>query len=197
MHFIFPIEEKPKFLFSIAQLNLILGSYTIWLATGNAIYCMSIKASTLDLYLVAAATFVMKLDPLGRNPLLDEKGNKDVGVRNAVNKVRRVELVPNQAEAYTIAMHSHFNKCTTFLFKDSLQACLLQWFTVTLCGGCRRSKWCQPDGLGTLERLEMCCLKDVTQPKAFMLEDIEFFTEHRKLLPQIAATKAPEMIFIV
>ena len=65
-----PIEEE----WATDMLNCALGCFAVYLATGHTIYCKSIKASTLRLYLTAAADLIQKIDPVPRNAMNDNAG---------------------------------------------------------------------------------------------------------------------------
>ena len=169
----FLVDSKDE-AWSLDQLNVSLGCYALYLATGNTIYCRSIKANTIDLYLKAAAGLIQQLDPIcDRNALLAKDGNKYIGITRVLQEVRRIETVADRREAYTIAMHRRLYEQQLLAAEDSLERVLYQWFTCALQGGFRRSEWCQEDGAGLFTKIQMSAFR---RAMAFILDDISFHT---------------------
>ena len=85
-----------------------MACYAAFLATGQTIRQKSIKASTIDNYLYAAAGFFQLFDRRQRDP------RKEVGayllcglVKKVTNEVKRFENVPNRREPYTVKMQKY------------------------------------------------------------------------------------------
>jgi len=100
------LVDNENEIWTTAQINIALGCYALYLATGHTIYCKSIKAATIEEYLKAAAGLIKKLDPVdGRDAMYDRDGVKYIGITSVLREVRRIEKVPNRRENYSIAMH--------------------------------------------------------------------------------------------
>ena len=95
LSFLFSVESADK-AWSLPQLNIVLGCYALYLATGHTIYLQSIRAATLDEYLKAASGIIQQLDPVpDRDAMYTADGNKYEGIVSITHEVRRIELVPN------------------------------------------------------------------------------------------------------
>ena len=93
--FLFSVESAAK-AGSLHQLNIVLGCYALYLATGHTIYSQSIRADTLTEYLKAASGIIQKLDPVpDRDAMYTADGNKYEGIVSITREVRRIELVPS------------------------------------------------------------------------------------------------------
>jgi len=77
---------------------------------------------------------------------------------------------------------------------DCLIVVLLDWFTVALQLGLRRSEYSQDNSSGLLHNVEMC---PVNTPKAFILDDVEFYTSSKQKLSRKAAIKNPSLVAFV
>ena len=169
----FLVDSKEE-AWSLDQLNIALGCYALYLATGNTIYCKSIKGATIELYLKAAAGLIQQLDPVpGRNAMFGTDGKKYIGIVRVIQEVKRIETVPDRREGYTIAMQRRLYEQQLFASEDSLVRVLYNWCTVGLQGGFRRAEWCQEDGAGLLHKVQMSLFQ---RAMAFILDDIRFFT---------------------
>ena len=177
-------------------LNLVLSCYALYLATGNTIYSQSIKSSTIGEYLRAAADLVSKVDPIpGRDARKTETGDMFEGISKILKEVKRIESVPNRREGYTIAMHRRFYQKIQFNTDlDCFLVVLFDWFTVALQLGLRRSKYSQGNTSGHLHIVEMSKLNT---PKAFILDDVEFYTSSKQKLNRKAAIKNPSIVAFV
>ena len=92
----FSVDSADK-AWSLPQLNIVLGCYALYLATGHTIYSQSIRAATLDKYLKAASGVIQQLDPVpDRNAMYTANGNKYKGIVSILREVQRIKLVPNQ-----------------------------------------------------------------------------------------------------
>ena len=176
----------------MSQLNIAMGCYALYLATGNNIYCKSIKAATIDLYLKAASGLVKQLDPIpDRDAMFDKDNKKYIGISQILQEVRRIETVPDRREAYKIAMHRFLYRQQTMAGEDSLVCVLYDWFTVGLQGGFRRSEWCQEDGAGLLNKVQM---SDFKRAMAFIFDDIGFYTKDKIQLQWDTVDANPELV---
>ena len=163
-----PIEEE----WSTDMLNCALGCFAVYLATGHTIYCKSIKASTLRLYLTAAAGLIQKIDPVPRNAMNDDTGKQFIGITRVLNEVRRIETVPDRKEGYTIAMQKHVSNRAQLSAPDALPRIMANWGAAALSSGFRRQEWCQKRGAGLLHNIQDCLFN---RPRAFILDDVEFY----------------------
>ena len=57
LDFLFLVESKEE-AWSLNQLNIAMGCYALYLATGHTIYCKSIKGTTIEEYLKAASGLI-------------------------------------------------------------------------------------------------------------------------------------------
>lgn len=169
----FSVESAAK-AGSLHQLNIVLGCYALYLATGHTIYSQSIRADTLTEYLKAASGIIQKLDPVpDRDAMYTADGNKYEGIVSITREVRRIELVPNRREPYALSMHFRLFELQKFQSRDSLRAALCDWFTVGVNMGCRRSEWAQVSGSGILSNYQTSPFK---RAMAFVLDDVSCFT---------------------
>ena len=177
------------------SLNLTLAAYAIYLATGNTIYSQSIKASTIDKYLKAAADLIQKLDPVeNRDARKTDKGQTYEGIAKVLQEVRRIEKVPNRREGFTLAMLQHLFTKIQFSHRNSPLYCIYDWSTVGVQGGFRSSEYSQPSSSGLLDNIQLC---DFGTPMAFILDDIEFYTSSKQPLTREYAIEFPDEVFFV
>ena len=176
-------------------LNLVMAAYAIYLATGNTIYSQSIRASTISVYLRDAATLISHLDPIeDRDARKMDNGITYIGIQKILAEVQRTEKIPNRREPYTLAMHRALFDKVKFLHIDSKTRALLDWNTVGLQGGFRRSEYCQTTSSGALHQYETC---DLGGPKAFAVNDVEFFSQQKVQLCREYALKHPDAVRFV
>lgn len=172
----FSVKSAAK-AWSLQQLNVVLGCYALYLATGHTIYSQSIRADTLNEYLKAASSIIQKLDPVpDRDAMYTKDGNKYEGIVSIVREVRRIELVPNRREPYAIAMHFHLFNLQKCQPRDCLRTALFDWFAIGINMGCRRSEWAQIKGSGVLCDYQS---SPFNRAMAFVLDDLSCFTSKK------------------
>ena len=167
----------------------------LYLVTGNTIYCKSIKAATIELYLKATAGLIQKLDPIpGWDAMKDEYNKKYVGIDRVLKEDHRIETVPDKIEAYTIAMCRELYQQQMLAPKNGLIRVLYNWFMVGLQGGFRHCECCQKDGAGLLNKIQM---SEFGWAMAFILDNITFYTTEKIQLDLDTVRKNPELVAIV
>lgn len=175
--------------FSLAACNWILACYAIHLSYGNTIYCRRIKASTIKLYVLAAASLIAqfstnKIDPRRDNPTSD----KFAYCLDAVFKdLTNYEKVPNRREPLTLdmieALRLRNERDGLPPFHRNVQ--LYHWMVVGLSLGVRRVEWCQEAARsGMPPDILLPQIDDRDQlPRAFCLCDIECFSVSKARIP--------------
>ena len=176
-------------------MNLTLAAYALYLATGNTIYCQSIRSTTITEYLCAAADLISKNDPIeDRDARKSEKGLTYISIQKVINEVKRVESIPNRREGYTLAIHRRLFEKTRFFSKNSALYVLCDWFTVGIQGGFRSSDYCQSKSGLFHVPVDLC---GFGTPAVFILEDIIFFTASKIELNRIYALEHPDVVIHV
>jgi len=179
LEFIFPIS-KLMMNVPLEALNDTLAMYAIYLATGNTIYSQMIKGTTMELYLLAAASIIQKLDQIpDRDARKTPDGKVYKGIKKVIDEVKRIEKVPNRREGYTLAMHKELFEKMKFHGKDSELRCCYEWYTLGLQLGLRRSEYCQETSAFNLDKFERSPLGDA---RAFTINDLEFYTWDKRLI---------------
>ena len=85
--------------FSTLTRNAIMACFAATLASGQTILCRSIRASTIDKYLSAAAALSRPFHEM--NPLINIMGEKSQLVKDIIHETRRWESMPNRREPMT------------------------------------------------------------------------------------------------
>ena len=148
--------------------NYLLACYTVHLILGHTIKSIRIKHATLRKYI----NVVVKLhtDRDLPSPLSHVK---DDLVTPLLNSVKSYEHQKNRKEMITDAMMSHMLRLGRLSSSTSLDAAILDWIILCRLLGARRSEWCQESQ--SIEMTEPTFAHPIPQPKAFTLEDFQFF----------------------
>ena len=177
------------------MLNLTLAAYALYLATGNTIYCQSIRSTTIIEYLCAAADLISKLDPVeNRDAQKTDKGLTCIRIQKVITEVQRVKSIPNRREGYTLAMHRRLFEKTKFILRNSPLYVLYDWLTVGIQGGFRSSEYCQSKSGLLHVPVDLC---GFGTPAAFILTDIIFFTATKVELNRIYALENSDVVIHV
>ena len=154
-------------------LNYIMACYSVFLATGHTIYQRQVRASTIDKYLHAAATFIQFFDKYPHRDSRKEMNTTAIcqPIRKVTDQVKRFENITEKREAYTLAMQKELHGQIQGCDIDGIDTALFEWFGKALQGGNRRYEWCQSRGRWRHTDFEKNPRGDCM---AFTLNDIKF-----------------------
>ena len=152
-----------------------LAMYAMHLATGNTLFCKTIKAATVKKYIQAAATFLSLFGDTPRDYRRDNPSDAKLSpiLSSVFAEMERWEDQPNRREPYTLEMLADLKNSTAFTAQgnDSLWAATADWFECGLFAGLRLSEWAQESGSGKMGSYQ----RDFKhQARAFTLGDIRF-----------------------
>jgi hypothetical protein len=171
--------------------NWQLALYAVHLATGNTLWCQSIKATTILKYLRDVAKF------LGRYSILDARyasaADKTLApcIKAVTDEVARWEKIPDRREPFTIEMHKHLASIQSSCSPDTIIPVITDWAGCGLYGGFRLTEWAQDDGHAALDNP---LLEIHGQPKAFCLDDLTWKTSGNLRLTLSAALAAEDSV---
>ena len=151
--------------------NWQLALYLVHLATGNTLWCRSLKFDTLQCYIRDIARFLHRfcaVDPRYATPT-DRSFAPCLAAIFA--ELKRLDEVPSKQEPYTIQMQDALRDMAKGQDFLELIPALLDWFTKGLFGGCRLSEWAQRDSASKLG-LQAVDVKGVAL--AFCIDDLDF-----------------------
>ena len=159
--------------FNTPQKNFIMACYTVSLTSNETVYCKTIKAATVTLYVSDAAklaTLCNKPDP-SKNQL----NQRSSYITNVINEHKRWESMPNRREPLTYSMVDYLFKMVHNNISpqlDDSSAALADWLILGMQTGMRKSEWCQ-------DRYVLSKTGKVTSnrdgsPSAFTLDDFIF-----------------------
>jgi hypothetical protein len=153
--------------------------YAAHLATGSSLLCKSIKASTVEKYLLNIARFLSNF--ASRD--VRKEGPTSQGLAEPIKAVliemERWEKVANRREPFTVEMQEYLNEQTANLPSSDKRVIFSEWSTCGLYGAFRLNEYAQPAGHSWTNPL----LDINNDPKAFCLGDLEFTTIDKKFLP--------------
>ena len=160
--------------FHIAQKNFLMACYTVSLTSNETIFCKSIKASTVNLYISDAAKLaIFNNQP---DPTKNALSQKPSYITNVVNEHKRWELMPNRREPLTYVMadlsFSQTYGLSPLKANDSLEAALTDWLTLGMQTGMRKSEWYQDRHI--LNTTGTFIPNRDGSPSAFILSDFMF-----------------------
>jgi hypothetical protein len=154
--------------------NLQFALYAYHLATGNTLFCRSIKVSTIKKYLHNIAAFFRKFGPRERDFRMTEGTTTFIPeLSKLFTELQRWESVPDRREPFTLDMlHALYSLVsTTQVPPDSDLAGLQDWFTIGLFAGLRKSEWAQNAGTATVGSQQRNIFGDT---QAFCVNDFRF-----------------------
>ena len=130
--------------FNIPPKNFIMACYTVSLTSNETVYCKTIKAATVTLYVsdvAKLATLCNKPDP-SKNQL----NQRSIYITNVINEHKRWESMPNRRESLTYRMVDYLftmvhNGSSPKL--DDSSATLADWLILGMQTGMRKLEWCQ------------------------------------------------------
>ena len=157
-----------------------LACYTVHLILGNTIKQIRIKYQTIQKYIQAAKKLYTD-----RNFPHPQAVVKEDLVKPLLQAVKSHEKITNRKEMIYDNMLAHMLKACRLASPDSLDAALLDWIILGRVTGARRSEWCQESQ--TVEMTTPNLAHDSPEPRAFILEDFEFFDSSERRLYDIAS----------
>ena len=172
--------------------QLQLAMYAVHLATGNSIYCKRIKATTVEQYVLAAATFLAFFT--GADFRKDRPADTNMGhlLAPVYKDLRSYESVPNRREPYDLRMHALGRKFASRHGTNTLIPALVDGFEQGLCAGYRLSEWAQPGGNFAVDRPQLNHLvSSVIRTRAIVPADIRCVTKSGSRLVGIHITYVP------
>jgi hypothetical protein len=162
----------------IKRCNMQMALYAAHLATGSSLLCKSIKAGTVEKYLLNIAKF---LSNFSNRDVRKEDPTKQAlagPIKSVLTEMERWEKVPNRREPFTVEMQEYLNEQTANLPNSDKKVMISKWTTCGLYGGFRLTEYAQPSG----HSLNNPILDIESNPKAFCLGDLKFQTEDKKFL---------------
>ena len=156
-----------------------LACYAIHLGAGNSIYCKRIKASTVEQYVYAAATFLESFS--GVDYRKDYPTDKSMGhiLAPVYRDLKSYESVPDRCEPYSHAQQDLARRVALEFSPDSLVAALTDGFEQGFCAGCRLSEWAQAGGLtNPMEPQLNHLVSSEVRTRAFVPTDYRIQTVH-------------------
>jgi hypothetical protein len=150
-----------------------LALYAIHLATGNTVFCKSIKASTITSYLRDVARFLGRFSPVDPRHRSDTDRTTAPCIKEVIDEVIRWEKVPDRREPFTIEMWKYLFSLRGSCASDGIIDCITDWAACGLYGGFRKTEWAQDESHAALANPQL----DIhSVPKAFGLADIVWKT---------------------
>lgn len=83
---------------------------------------------------------------------------------------------------------------TRYANQDMVTKVLSDCCTTALSGGFRCKEWCLPQGSGLLQNIQDCLFNG---PRAFILNNVEFYDKNQVMLNTGAAITEPDKVFVV
>jgi hypothetical protein len=169
-----------------------LAMYALHLSSGNTIQCKSIKASTVEQYLLAAASFIALFT--GVDYRKDSPTDTHMGhiLNPVLRDLKKYELVPNRREPYDPAMHLLGRSIALEFSPDSLVPALVNGFEQGYCAGFRLSEWAQPAGRTDPMQPQLNHLVSMPiRTRAFVPDDFRVITDSKRQVSGLAILNYP------
>lgn len=179
-----------------ARRNWQMAIYVAHLATGSTIFCRSIRASSIELYLRNVSSFFLRFPRWSPSELFHNDPRYHLAhdtemapcIREVLAECKRWDKVPNRCEPFTLAMWDFLDEYADKQGPDSVWAACRDWFGCALYGGFRLTEWAQDDA-------HPCPTEPMIapngSPRAFSLDDIEFLDGHCRPLDILDALARP------
>jgi hypothetical protein len=149
--------------------NWQLALYAVHLATGNNLFCRSIKASTILAYLRDVAKFLGRFSKVDARYRTSTDTNLAPCIKAVTDEVARWEKVPDRREPFTIEMWKYLASVAPDSQPDGIIDAITDWSGCGLYGGFRNTEWAQDDSHGAIDNPQL----DIQgEAKAFRLDDI-------------------------
>ena len=149
-----------------------LALYAIHLASGNNIFCKSLRCSTIEQYVLAASSFLAQFSGLDYR----KDASSDIRMGHLLapiyKEIKRYETVPNRREPYTVAMHLEARSQAAGTPSLGLLRSLADGFELGLLAGLRLTEWAQPSGHGSILTPHRHDIPTITpRTRAFVVND--------------------------
>jgi hypothetical protein len=194
----------PLFLKSSAdEARRFFTAYTFSLALGHTIHSITIKSVTIKQYLTEAGKRVFegrkRIRSLDKNatiswlhPLQDPDNIQHhwyPSIKNIINEVKRWEEAPNRREPLTKTMIIHQKTRCIHSQPHSVDNAMYDWEVIGIYAGPRLAEWAQADHVRTVSQVLTNPFDGL--PRAFILDDVEFFADSRRRLSRPTAFATP------
>ena len=164
------LEHQPQ-----ERANFQLAMYATHLATGSSLLCKTLKASTINSYLLDVATFIGRFRPI--DPRHVSAADKTIAppIAKVIAEQRRWEAIPNRREPFTLEMHAAIANLPMIAVDDCcLAAAMSNWTLCNLYAGCRGCEWAQTNT--AYRAVDTFLVNKFGNAYAFTLEDVLCFT---------------------
>jgi hypothetical protein len=169
-----------------AATNFFLATWAVALMNGDNILGLTLRASTIRQYLMAASKLITHR---GNPDPLDDSCNQWTSF--LLRKLDRYESVKNRREAFTDEMIAEFHRRAQSSHHDDIAACLYDWIALGRYTGFRRSEWAQ-----TRKRSYEYAPNNSREARALIDADMLFFDSQGHLLDK-HPTWVPPSLFRV
>jgi hypothetical protein len=143
--------------------------YAAHLATGNNLFCRSIKASTMLSYLRDVAKFLGRFLDVDARHRTSTDSTLAPCIKAVTNEVIRWEKIPDCREPFTVEMWKCLASLQPTSQPDGIIDAIADWAGFRLYGGFRNTEWAQDDSHAALDTPQL----DIHgEAKAFRLDDI-------------------------
>jgi hypothetical protein len=153
--------------------NWQMALYAAHLATGNNIFCRSLKAVAISGYLRDVARFLSRFSPLDARYRNTTDKTFAPCIKAVTDEIARGEKIPDRREPFTIEMWKHLSSLSSTYLPDGIFAAITDWAGCGLYGGFRNTEWAQDDSHAAFDNP---ILNIHGEPKAFGLNDIVWKT---------------------
>jgi hypothetical protein len=121
--------------------------YAAHLATGNNIFCRSLKAVTISGYLRDVARFLSRFSPLDACYRNTTDKTFAPCIKAVTDEVACWEKIPDHREPFTIEMWKHLSSLSSTYPPDGIFAVITDWAGCGLYGGFRNTEWAQDEAM--------------------------------------------------
>ncbi len=163
--------------------TFVLALYAMHLGSGNTLLCQTIRVDTLKRYIHHVSSWLALFGEYPRDFRYDNPGDSRFSklLQAVYDELQRWEKVPDRREPFTPYMLAILRGRVTKLGDAtfSLEAALLDWFTIGLFTGHRLSEWAQPSSRSDPSSPQ---LNGLNETAAFCLNDVAAETrQHQRI----------------
>jgi len=186
---------------SFREANMIFAMYTIDLAMGHTLLCMSIKSETIKIYIKVAADHISESRRRALTGLPNESfqwidprldittGKLSKRITSITDEVRRWEKIANRREPVTTRMITYGALKCDPLKPFCIDNVMYDWTVIGIYTGVRLTEWAQPkSGFVKLK---------TDEPKAFMWQDVEFRGVNNRRMTISEGLENPSLVHTV
>ncbi|CAB9530816.1 unknown protein [Seminavis robusta] len=126
--------------------------YAVHLSYGNTILCKSIKASTIEQYLIAVSSLIKGFTE--EDFRKDDSSDRNLGslLSGVLKDIKRYENMADRREPYDHKMHAMARRAASKFPHTSVVCTLVDGFEQGMCAGYRLTEWAQPAGRTCVSR---------------------------------------------